>query len=456
METGQINVRDGLVQEFGLDCVVAELVRQVQFGILSFPYKQTLYDIDVLRSNLALFNELELVVDSTPYIGAHTTLLTPFIDFQYVYDDGHVDYYTIGTKRGYYETLHILADVFAEPVRLRARKRKDPCTPIQQWIQNPEPFLRACYETHRDFGAYHLREIMFPALRECETFKTDLAYLIYRIYRATHVLDFCAGWGDRLVAAIAAGISYTGVDANPDMQKIYRDIINTYFHFKSGTQRATTSTPSTTSTLSTDLTASALTTSTSLLSTPATTETTETTTTLHPPAPSYVVHGGDFLECKLAADASFDLVFTCPPYFDNEVYCLSHSQSIVRFPGLNAWFNGFLCASLRKAWHFLRPGGHMVIVLNDCGNHCYCEAMVLYCQARLPNCSFRGTASYARVKHQNTATNMNTTNTNTTSTVHQPMWVFLKEVEEEDAFRAGRREIAEWFLLKNYSRLLKF
>lgn len=42
--------------------------------------------------------------------------------------------------------------------------------------------------------------------KECTQFKPSLVVAVIQYFRATRVLDFSAGWGDRLTGAIAAGV----------------------------------------------------------------------------------------------------------------------------------------------------------------------------------------------------------------------------------------------------------
>ena len=52
-------------------------------------------------------------------------------------------------------------------------------------------------------------------------FKPTIAMNIYSQVKATHVLDPCAGWGGRMLGAMAMDINYTGIDTNLDLQTPY-------------------------------------------------------------------------------------------------------------------------------------------------------------------------------------------------------------------------------------------
>jgi len=52
-------------------------------------------------------------------------------------------------------------------------------------------------------------------------FKPTIAMNIYSQVKATHVLDPCAGWGGRMLGAMAMNIEYTGIDTNTDLKDAY-------------------------------------------------------------------------------------------------------------------------------------------------------------------------------------------------------------------------------------------
>ena len=56
-------------------------------------------------------------------------------------------------------------------------------------------------------------------------FKPNVAMYVYKKFKATKVLDVCAGWGGRLLAASALGIEYTGIDTNTDLRGAYEGLL---------------------------------------------------------------------------------------------------------------------------------------------------------------------------------------------------------------------------------------
>ncbi|MDB4349417.1 hypothetical protein OAA99_00525 [Omnitrophica bacterium] len=57
--------------------------------------------------------------------------------------------------------------------------------------------------------------------------RTSAALQMYKKYNAKKVLDFTAGWGSRMTAALAADIDYIGIDSNKSLKKGYNKIIKT-------------------------------------------------------------------------------------------------------------------------------------------------------------------------------------------------------------------------------------
>jgi hypothetical protein len=134
-------------------------------------------------------------------------------------------------------------------------------------------------------------------------FRPTEAMKIYcRLKPSIGILDFSAGWGGRCLAAMALGIPYTGIDANVNLEKSYRDMIDmakpdakVNMIFK----------------------------------------------------PSETV---DFSRFK------YDLVFTSPPYFMIEVY-----EKMPSYDGKIAFLDTFFRPVVEKAWKSLAIGGHMAL-----------------------------------------------------------------------------------------------
>ena len=143
-------------------------------------------------------------------------------------------------------------------------------------------------------------------------FRPSAAKAVYDLFEAKNILDFSAGWGDRLCGFLASdAVSYTGVDPNKDAVAKYCDMLD-YFY-------------------------------------------TDRDVTIFNECAEDVDYG----------DKMFDLVFTSPPYFDLERYTTESNQSWKRYKKLDAWLEGFLFKSIEKAWNHLEKNGHLIINISD-------------------------------------------------------------------------------------------
>lgn len=66
---------------------------------------------------------------------------------------------------------------------------------------------------------------MFRFNQAVTFFRPSEAVPLYERFRASHVLDPTAGWGGRMLAAHALGISYTGIDTNLSLQPGYEGMM---------------------------------------------------------------------------------------------------------------------------------------------------------------------------------------------------------------------------------------
>ncbi len=157
-------------------------------------------------------------------------------------------------------------------------------------------------------------------------FPPSSAKTIYEITQARNILDFCGGWGDRLVGALSCQnvTSYTGIDPNTALHPKYEAIAKRYKHNKKTT----------------------------------------------------------FI-CSPAEDADlepnqFDVIFTSPPYFDLEIYSLEDTQSSSRYKNLEDWVNDFLFKVIGKCYTWLQEDGRMILNISDFSGFFFCQRMIEY------------------------------------------------------------------------------
>lgn len=147
---------------------------------------------------------------------------------------------------------------------------------------------------------------------QCRTpsiFRPTVAKYIYDNYcpKGGATWDPCAGYGGRMLGALAAGVRYIGTDVEPETvegNKLLANLVGMH-------------------------------------------------------AEIHLCPAEDF-------DPPFvDLVFTSPPYFNRELYSHGVSQSWVKYSEFDLWIEGFLRVLIRKAKHSLNPNGHLVLNVAD-------------------------------------------------------------------------------------------
>ena len=62
---------------------------------------------------------------------------------------------------------------------------------------------------------------------------------------------------------------------------------------------------------------------------------------------------------------SVPLVFSSPPYFNNELYSDENSQSYLRYPVYEDWLDGFLEKVVSESYRILKPGGRFIVNIAD-------------------------------------------------------------------------------------------
>lgn len=144
-------------------------------------------------------------------------------------------------------------------------------------------------------------------------FKPSVAKSIYEKFGAKQVLDFSAGWGDRLAGFCACENTqrYVGIDPNHAVQVNYPKQVEAY----------------------------------------------------------NVKKDFEFIE-KPAEEVdieknAFDTIFTSPPYFNVERYTQESNQSWKKYKKLDMWLEEFLFNVLEKCWQGLKKDGHLIINISD-------------------------------------------------------------------------------------------
>tara|TARA_B100000902_G_C27195643_1_gene856314 strand:+ start:49 stop:1122 length:1074 start_codon:yes stop_codon:yes gene_type:complete len=226
------------------------------------------------------------------------------------------------------ERLYRITDYFSHECRVRctvAIAEKDHILDLFQSSKNK--IVKELKERGEKLTFHNINEYLFRHHKECTYFNTTMVMNILNLFKPKRWLDCSAGWGDRLVGAIAYGCEYVGVDPSKCMRPKYKEIIKT----------------------------------------------------LAPPSKQdkYKVICDGFENVKIKKNY-FDLVFTSPPFFDFEVYENNNNQSVQQFNTVDKWKKYFLFPLIDKSYLALRVGGYFALYITDFKGSPYIKDMKDY------------------------------------------------------------------------------
>jgi 16S rRNA G966 N2-methylase RsmD len=137
-------------------------------------------------------------------------------------------------------------------------------------------------------------------------FRPVVALGIYERFAPSHVLDPCAGWGGRAVAASVYGAAYTGYDCNAELKQAYADMSDIL-------------------------------------------------------GENIKLIIGDSLVVEFDKMKKYDMVMTSPPYYGLE--CYDHAAAT--YEDDDEWDAKFYYPLFKRVAEALQPGGWMVLSINQ-------------------------------------------------------------------------------------------
>jgi len=270
-------------------------------GLISFPYKQ--YNTQEIRNEFISLKYKEAYLKEEDW-----TCKRISEEIKTTYKDGSLflpQALRVGSS---------ISDFFTQEVRMEVGHERF-LSPQTAWKSSKKSFINYLLNPemfNKDVTARALKSALAMRSYVASQFKPQSAKVIYDFFQAKNVLDFSAGWGDRLVGFHASNAeSYVGIDPNSKLHEKYKAI-------------------------------------------------------------SEFCNTGKKTEfiCSPAEDADlgdreFDFVFTSPPYFTLERYSKEETQSWKRYPKMDKWLGGFLFPTLTKCWNHLSEGGRICVNIAD-------------------------------------------------------------------------------------------
>ena len=189
-----------------------------------------------------------------------------------------------------------------------------------------------------------------PSGKECTLYPFPAGMEVLKIFKPLNWLDPTAGWGDRLLGAMASDIDlYVGTDPNPCLHPNYKSMIYVLGKYSPN------------------------------------------------PKAKFVLIESPFETADLSPYSNFDLVYTSPPYFDYEKYSKNNTQSHLTYTNEDSWYKNFLQVSILKSIKLLKSNGYMVLYIGQEKNKSYMEKFLPWVVS-LPNIYYLGCIFYSNKK----------------------------------------------------------
>lgn len=194
-----------------------------------------------------------------------------------------------------------------------------------QTVDGIKTIVRAFWSLEKVLTQVDLQSIrMATTLRKyvASQFKPSIAKAFYDYYKSENVLDFSAGWGDRLAGFYCGETTkhYVGIDPNTLNHPNYERQVEFYKKHQTFFEEPK---------------------EVDLICSPA--------------------EDVDYLKYQ----NYFDTIFTSPPYFDVERYSNEETQSWVRYKSIDDWNKNFLHKTLSKLIPTLKLNGILAVNIAD-------------------------------------------------------------------------------------------
>lgn len=255
-------------------------------------------------------------------------------------------FFSIFYDNGNYK-VDVLSDYFNEKERVKAKKSFKDLSVYDFYMQNKQDIEGKTPKERR--------EDLYRVYKngECEQYKPTVGLFLIRLFskKGSSILDFSAGWGDRLISAIANDSTYLGFDPNKRLKKGHSNIIRLL-----GNKNKQ----------------------------------------------KIIYKPSEEIDYNRITDA-YDLIFTSPPFYKLEIYSEDETQSVNLHKDINSWLKDFLFYSLFNCWKKLKINGYMILYIGDYNNVPIVEPTLYYISCFLKGSEYLG-AIGLQLKNKNRPT----------------------------------------------------
>ncbi len=233
--------------------------------------------------------------------------------------------------------LYQITDYFSQSCRIRCLNNlKSKETPLEFFQRNKEKIYN---ELKPVINYSSISEYLYKNTKQCTNFNTTVVISLLKFFNVKRYLDPSAGWGDRLIGAIAHGCEYTGVDPSNCMNPIYHQMIDVLVSTNKQSK--------------------------------------------------YQIIKSGFEDVEIKPNY-YDFVFTSPPFFDFELYEKDKGQSVEKFSTLDKWLIGFLFPLIEKSYKALSKNGNFAIYISDYTGISFTNEMFKYIRENIKGFKYQG------------------------------------------------------------------
>lgn len=239
--------------------------------------------------------------------------------------------------------INYITDYYTEECRLDCRRESQELSPIELYKNKKYILYEEAKEKLGNVNFQNFNEFLSKKIVHCSNHKLTYLLGILDFFKPKRWLDMSAGWGDRLISAGISGVErYLGVDPNPCMQSLYKEMINDLIPLNKRN--------------------------------------------------NYEVLLGQAEKIKLPKE-KFDFIFTSPPFFTFEIYNEKGEnkelQSTFNYTTIKEWLEKFLFKMINNAWPRLEKGGNFILYIEDNKKYSFIPEMLLYFNKK-KNCVYDG------------------------------------------------------------------
>ena len=286
---------------------------------IDYPYFKYYVSEDKLKRNFKRLKKVKPHTINRPYFIDYIKLQPDELKFEGMY-------VLILSRFDEFQKVDEISDYFNESCRNQCVFFGSKGSIYDYYRKNLHLIIRHLSENLMEINVKNMREMIFmygkqDGYGECSTFRPKFLRYIIDHFGSRNVLDMSAGWGDRLIAAMASNIDvYHGFDPNPCLHPNYQKMID---FFK----------------------------------------------------PQYVNKNAEFKMFELPFEKAilqndfYDLMFTSPPYFDIEIYDSNASSQSTHNQNEKSWYDNYLKIWINLIYKALKKGGIMSFNINQFEHH---------------------------------------------------------------------------------------